>query len=32
MNMNIVNKVPFDFDYSKEDDILTIFDYSKSIK
>ena len=22
----------FDFDYSKEDDVLTIFDYSKPIK
>ena len=31
MNMNIT-KIPFDFDYSKEDDILTIFDYSKPVK
>ena len=23
--------VPFDFHYSKEDDVLTIFDYSKKI-
>lgn len=23
---------PFDFDYSKQDDVLTIFDYSKPVK